>query len=351
MYDVTPLNDYKIFRPSQAARELCEPMIRDANHANERFLREAKPVPQAMSITGAFIYAHAPNYRGRPTLEWGVSEWRDLFRRFRELGLDTAIFQAALWNELQECYYPSQAFSTFKTWNVIEPMLEAAGEENISIFLGGYGSTTGLSEEENPETMARDEKANIDCLSEILNYRDSFDGFYFSSETAFTGEYNSKKIRRLNQIYRKFFEHVKSADSSLRIMMSPGTKYFEGKEQAMTDSWLETLDGVPVDILSPQDSIGTCGSRLKHADAMYRVWETVRNETGVTLWSNIEIFQRTEDLSVKDYNITADPERVMAQINMAASYAEKLVCWEAPYYLCDPDNPRAAALAQTICSS
>lgn len=348
MYDIIDHDDFKLFFASQHAREMCDPMIRAAVRANAEFLKMLEPVPPAMPITGAFIYAHAPNYVGNPTLTWGVPEWRDLFRQFRELGLDTAIFQAAIWKELEECYYPSQAFAAYKTWNVIEPMLEAAGEEKIRIFLGGYGSTTGLSEQENARTtMAREEKACIDCLTEMMKYRDSFDGFYFSSETAFMGTYNPGKIGRLNKVYRTFFEHIKATDDSLSIMMSPGTKYFPGKEQEMTDSWLETLDGVPLDILAPQDSIGTCGSQLQYAEAMYRVWDAVRKERRITFWSNIEIFQR-EDLTQLNNSITPDPERVIAQINLADSVAEKLICWEAPYYLCDPENSRATALAQAV---
>jgi hypothetical protein len=348
MYNIIDVDDFKIFCASNQAIDLCVPKIREANCANTHFLQSVEPSLPAMPITGAFIYAHAPNYRGCPTLAWGASRWRELFRKFREFGLDTAIFQAAIWNELQECYYPSQAFRSYKTWNVIEPMLEAANEEQISIFLGGYGSTTGLSEQEDPQTMAHEEKACIDCLTEIMKYRAAFDGFYFSSETAFTGAYNAGKISRLNQIYRKFFEHIKATDDSLHILMSPGTKYFPGKEREMTDSWLETLDGVPLDILAPQDSIGTCGNQLCHAETMYRIWAAICKERGIRQWSNIEIFQRGENLALLNHSFTADPKRVIAQINLAASVAEKLICWEAPYYLCDSGNPRAAALAQAV---
>ncbi len=116
----------------------------------------------------------------------------------------------------------------------------------------------------------------------------------------------------------------------------------------MADSWLEMLDGVPLDILAPQDSIGTCGNQLRHAEAMYKVWNAVCKERGVVFWSNIEIFQRGEDLSLLNHSFTADPERVVAQINLAAPFAEKLLCWEAPYYLCDPENPRATALARAV---
>ncbi|MFA5689680.1 MAG: DUF4434 domain-containing protein [Kiritimatiellales bacterium] len=348
MYDIIDVEDFKIFMASQRAQDSCGVRNREANQDNLQFLQTLGSQPQRMNITGAFIYAHAPNYFGRPALHWGVAEWRAMFRQFKLLGIDTAIFQAAIWNELRECYYPSQKFSAYKTWNVVEPMLEAAGAENIRMFLGGYGSTTGLSDQVAPEIMEREEQACVNCLTELMKYRQEFHGFYFSSETAYTGSYDRNKISRLNRIYRGFFEHIKSVDAGLQIMMSPGTKYFPGKEQEMQASWLETLDGVPLDILAPQDSIGTCGSRLRHAEAMYKAWADVCRERKITFWSNIEVFQRGENVMQLNHSITADPDRVTAQINAAAPYAKKLICWEAPYYVCDPNNPRAAALARVV---
>lgn len=349
MYDITYIDEHTIFKASEYAQQMCAPMIESANASNEVYLETVSEEEPKMPISGAFIYAHAPNYVGRPTLSWNKSEWKTLFRQFQWFGIDTAIFQAAIWNELKECYYPSKAFGLYKSWNVIEPMLEAANEEKISIFLGGYGSTNGLSEYVSNKAFKQELGAYMNCLNELLQYRDLFDGFYFSPESAYTGAYQSEKVERLNRIYREFFQYIKGKDDSLRIMMSPGTKYFAGKEQEMEAHWLEMLAGVPLDILAPQDSIGTCGNRLDRADQMYRIWQSISNELKVHFWSNIEIFQRS-DITQLNNSITATPERVTAQINAAAPYAEKLICWEAPYYLCDNNNPNSAPLSELFLS-
>jgi hypothetical protein len=351
MYDIIDTGKFKIFCASRNAQNLYEPIIKEANVANKCFVKTMAGTSPIMPITGSFIYAHPPNYYGRPAVDWNVRQWEELFSQFNSMGMDTAIFQAAVWNELQECYYPSDYFKSFRHWNVIEPMLEAAGNKNISIFLGGYGSTVGLSHDVDKKIIEKEEISCINCLTEIMKYRKSFSGFYFSSETAFTGTYEKTKIHHLNRIYRRFFEYIKETDSSLTILMSPGTKYYPGKEQEMTDSWLDMLHKVPLDILAPQDSIGTCGNQLRYSEVMYDVWKNICEAKKITFWSNIEIFQREEDLSLLNHSITAEPERVIAQINMAAPVAEKLICWEAPYYLCDKSNPLAIKLADKVFSN
>ena len=40
-----------------------------------------------------------------------------------------------VWKELKKCYYLSRTFKSFKSWDVICPMLEAAATQGVSVFL------------------------------------------------------------------------------------------------------------------------------------------------------------------------------------------------------------------------
>jgi len=350
MYTITTVEDFSIYKASRHALELYTPLIHEAKASNEEFLKTTPTGNLSKPITGTFIYAHPPNYRGLPTLKWGVSQWRSLLQKFRSVGMDTVIFQAAVWNELGECYYPSRTFQSHRMWNVLEPMLEATTAEKIRVFIGGYGSTTGWMKHLSPETAAREERTCIACLTELLQDRDAFEGFYFPSETAYTGSLDRSKSAQLNRIYRTFFNHIKETDDRIRILMSPATKYFPGKDREMEDHWIEMLQGVPLDILAPQDSIGTCGSRLRHADGMYRIWKSLCSKLNIDLWANIEIFERN-DLALNDNSITAKPERVIAQVNIASPYVDKLICWEAPHYLFGRSDSASNPLLQRVFAS
>jgi Domain of unknown function (DUF4434) len=339
------VEDFKIFQASKQAVELYTPRITESGDANKRFLTgNPQPEPQ-MHITGSFIYAHPPNYRGRPAHHWTVEQWREMFAQFRQFGIDTAILQASLWNELGECYYQSDYFTELKQFNVVEPMLEAANAENIKIFLGGYGSVTGWSANLEQDSVDREKARQQACFKELLRYRELFDGFYFAPETAYMGSRNPEKEAFLNSIYRGFFETIKETDPSLRILMSPATKYFPGKNEEMTEAWLALLKDVPLDIMAPQDSIGTCGTFLENQAETYMVWSNVCKQLNIEFWSNIEVFQRTDGLADENHSVTASPERVAAQINNAAPYAKKLICWEAPFYLFG-DNSQTKALRE-----
>ena len=347
MYVISDVDHFKIFRASEQAIELYTPKIFESIESNNRCLADNPQDKPKMHITGSFIYAHPPNYYGRPAITWNCEKWRELFVLFKQNGIDTAILQASLWNELGECYYKSDYFSEHKQFNVVEPMLEAASAENMKIFLGGYGSVTGWSANLEQNSVEREKERQKACFTELLRYRDQFDGFYFAPETAYMGTRDLDKEAFLNSIYREFFETIKETDPSLRIMMSPATKYFPGKNAEMAEAWLSLLKDVPLDIMAPQDSIGTCGTYLEHQAETYPVWSEVCKELGIEFWSNIEVFQRTGGLADEDHSVPADPKRVIAQMNNAAPYSEKLICWEAPYYLFG-DDPRSGALRDSV---
>jgi len=333
MFTVEKIEDFSLFMASDKARKQVEPMIAKAKQSNKKFLEDNPQTPPKMPISGTFIYAHPPNYLGRPMHNYSVRDWMKLMRDLRRAGMDTIILQASIWNELNECYYPSKHFSKHKQWNVVEPMLEAADASCMSVYLGAYGSVTGWKEHLTQVDIDQEKQNQVSCLRELLEYRELFDGIYFAPETAFLGKRDLKKEKFLNEIYREFCNTVKNEAPDKKILMSPATKYFPGKMPEMIDSWLAILNEVPLDIMAPQDSIGTCGNELIHQAETYKAWAKICHKRDITFWSNIEIFERKELINGANHSITASPEQVTAQINNAAPYAEKLICWEAPYYM------------------
>jgi hypothetical protein len=333
MFTIEKVEDFNLFIASERARNYAEPMIAEAKESNRKFLAENPPGTPKMPITGTFVYPHPPNYRGRPMHHYTVRDWARLMRDLKIVGMDTIILQASVWNELEECYYPSTHFSNHKQWNVVEPMLEAADAAGMTVYLGGYGSVTGWKEHLTQADIDQEKQNQIACFRELLKYRDVFDGIYFVPETAFTGERDHEKEKFLNEVYREYCSTVKAEAPDKKILMSPATKYHAGKMCEMTESWLAILENVPLDIMAPQDSIGTCGNELVHQAETYKAWADICDKSGITFWSNIEIFERKDSIVGVDYNQPAATERVAAQINHAAPYAKKLICWEAPYYL------------------
>ena len=119
-------NGFSIYQPAEADFAKLQETRRVWEEKGNRYLASLKqtPVPEK-KITGSFIYAHPPDYR-YSMLNCTAQQWYEHLVRLQQLGVDTVIFQAAAWKELNECYYPSKCFRTMKIFDVLAPAMEAA---------------------------------------------------------------------------------------------------------------------------------------------------------------------------------------------------------------------------------
>ena len=326
MSAVKNLGKYQIFIPDADDIAMAEKIIAKARVLNSEYLASVPPPEPEMKISGTFICGHAPNYDFINMCDAGVKEWDELFRRLRSYGADTVLFQSALWAELNECYYRSEAFSGMRRFNTIEPMLESAAKNDMDVFLGGYGSAAGWA----PEMSARELSDEINkhkiCLHELLKLG-RVKGFYFPCETAFEGKRDPEKEERMNRIYREFCDTVKEIAPDALVICSPATKVFDDMDNDFTDAWEAMLDGVAMDILMPQDSVGANCCPLAKQRQMWQLWRCVADRSGKKLWANVELFNRTSYTA--DDGLGAVPlARLKHQIANVSPFAEKLCCWE-----------------------
>lgn len=285
-----------------------------------------------MPISGTFVCAQPPNYRGIPMVHATADDWAEKFELFKTFGLDTVIYQAAVWNELETVYYPSKHFKDYRLFDQIGNVLEAAERTNIDVYLGGYGSVSGWCMGKDPAYVEQEKLNHFAVQDELFElYGSRFKGIYFAPETAYRGERDLYTEKTLNSIYKDFCDRLKSLHPACEIVMSPATKYFEGKLDEMIDSWNTILDGVKLDVMAPQDSIGCCGTTLDHQEVMFKVWRQICDNKNIRFWSNVEIFE-AHDCSQIDTSIPADPRRVAHQISHAQKVAEKLISWEMLSY-------------------
>ena len=351
LYTIKQLNGYKICLPP-LSRQVNTPekqARRDARFKrNSDFVKAAGIQKPQMPITGSFIYAHPPNYRGAEAIFWDKNEWLVNLKRLKGYGIDTVIFQAALKAAVEECFYPSKAFSKFHTWNVIEPMLEAANELGLTVFLGGYGSVTCWRQQLSDKLIQEEIKRQTTCFRELLQYRDSFHGFYFAPESAYQGERNPVREKYMQDLYYGFFSEIRSAEPGLKILMSPATFYVEGRMGEMYDAWCEIFAKAHPDILAPQDSIGCGCITLDHQVEALKIWKSITDHFGIEFWSNVECFDCCAPYYDETARCAADPDRVIVQMNNAAPFVRKLITWELLYYG-NPDlHPKGIPLVKKL---
>jgi hypothetical protein len=326
------MDGYTLVTPGPGDIEWVTQLMGYSQEANQQYLAALEKPPTGGRLTGSFIYSHPPDYVGRLTMEWGVQEWVDLFREMTEMGIDTVIYQAAAWAEVRESNYPSRVFTDFKTWDSLTPLVEACGRENMTLFLGGLGNLYAFDEQATSETLSKDRDLQLACYDELVElYRGGFHGFYMSPETGFPGLRQPEREQLLNTYYQEVCRGVKERTPDLPILLSPGTFYREGSEQDIHDFLYNLFVHCPIDIMCPQDSIGTFGSRLPHLRPSFEIWQQLCAELNMRLWVNVESFERARIGTQQDFD-PADFKRLAVQLSHAAQVGEKIVSWEVPYF-------------------
>ena len=337
---------YHFFQPAPETEPEDMQLVQTSYDGNKVYLAQHPDRPASMRITASFICSHAPDYVGMPTNEWDCAKWTALFEEMKRDGIDTVVFQASLWNELKECYYHSKIFKDgFRQWEVVAPMLEAAKQCGMTVYLGGYGSLSGF----NADQMSEKEiAAEIDrqsaCMLELLERNSDFAGIYYVSESMFLGK-NPEMAKQLNRIYRNYLGGLAKAAPDKKFFISPATMYVPGPAQDFIDFWKVIFDGLPSMILAPQDSLGSGCNLLPQAEEMWSRWKAVADYFEFPLWANIELFERVK-FSGPDLFQAGSAARVRAQINCAAPYVERCICWEYPFFTSDAVG--AEALKQEI---
>ncbi len=309
-------------------------------NANAEDLGKINATPKC-HIEASFIYAHPADYKGMPMLNASSRQWKEVFSRLRAMHVGTVIFQASLWRELKECYYKSSRYGFLKCYSVLERMFEAAESENMRVYLGGYGSVAGWKNNMTQEALRQELAEHKACFEEIRKLG-RIEGMYFPSETSFKDRRLPERERRMRTLYNGFADIVKGYDSSLKIIVSPATQHKPEDNPAFMDFWNAILQGTGIDILMPQDSVGTNGCLVRNIPQIWQAWKSVADANAIQLWAHIELFER-RGFSKRNSLYPASTERIAAQLALTEPYVTGRCCWEAQYFaseLAGPDGLR-----------
>lgn len=316
------------------------------DRVNTEVLAGVTVPPAGGRLSGSFIYAHPGGYRGRNTMNDGIPEWRSLFRELKELGMDTAIMGVAAWHDYNECFYPSEIFKNLRICNVLEPMLAAASDENMRVYLGGLvHSESALGAESGDVGMANAcAEKELACYRELVqHYRGAFHGYYLASETGFWSWGNAEFLTRC---YHTFFQRVtngvKDLTPELPILGSPYTVRCPGREEEALETLIKVHSGCPLTALAPQDSIGTTLNTLDFLASGLELWKKVCLNIGAEFWVNCEAFNCTDFSGPFSVILPADFKRLAIQLDSAErAGARKLITWEAIHFM-NPGGSREA---------
>ena len=200
-WKIISVDDFVIFKASDDIVEGVNKQYARNNEINRQYVASNPPAVPEKLISGTFICAQPPNYRGLPMLHATEEQWAEKFRLLKTYGVDTVIYQAAVWNELETVYYPSKRFASYRLFDSLGKVLSAAKKEGLDVYLGAYGSVSGWCMGKDPAYVEQEKLNHFAVQDELFElYGGQFKGIYFAPETAYRGERDLYTEKTLNSI-------------------------------------------------------------------------------------------------------------------------------------------------------
>ena len=279
-------------------------------------------MPTAPRITGTFLDEITHDI---PSQNWGEADWRREFAHYAQVGIDTVVIIRAGYRD--RCLYPSRVLGDLLPVydDLGETFFTLADEFGLSVFFGTYDSgfhwMRGAWWEE-----VRINRAFVREAADRYGHHASFQGWYLCHET-------SRNDANVVELFNEIGGACREA-KDVPVLISPfpqGAKQFSGADVMSLDEsfdhWgriFEATKGA-FDVCAFQDG------QIHYAE-LPRFLAGIRalgDEHGVTIWSNVESFDR--DMPIKFPPV--DWRRLRLKIEAAAQTADKIITFEAPHFM------------------
>ena len=255
-----------------------------------------------MRITGTFLDEISFDI---PHQNWGVKEWRRDFCAMKAIGIKRVFLIRAA--HLNQMVFPSKVISRTGVWHnppvdLMDMFLDLAEEFDMEFFAGTWHSQKGNCVSWDEATFKREIQVNKELISEIqekYGERKAFRGWYLTHEVC-------SNSPGTIELFDELGRYAKAISGDKPTLISP---YFAGvksisandpKEWVLTleahiEHWAKIFSGLrgAVDIVAFQDGHVT----LPELPDYLKATKKLANENGITLWSNIESFDR--DMPIK----------------------------------------------------
>lgn len=275
-----------------------------------------------LRITGTFLDEITHDI---PSQNWARDEWRREFALYKKIGIDTVIIIRAGYRN--KCIFPAKSLPGLLPVydDLAQVFLELADEFGIGLFFGTYDSGYHWMRQ-NWQKEVELNKAFIDEVVQRYGDSPALKGWYLCHET-------SRNDFHIIELFNHIGAHCKAA-KNLPVLISPfpqGAKQFSPgyaftveESKAHWDCIFGETRGV-VDICAFQDG----QVDYQELPAFIEAIGDLGKKHGVTIWSNLETFDR--DMPIKFP--PADWRYLRMKLDAAAPVAEKVITFEFPHFM------------------
>lgn len=275
-----------------------------------------------LKITGTFLDEITHDI---PSQNWGPKNWRKEFELYKKIGIDTVIIIRAGYQN--KCIFQAKSVpGLLPVYDDLARMfLDLAEEFGIGLYFGTFDSGTYWIRRSYWKEVDLN-KAFIDEVVERYGDSPAFKGWYLCHET-------SKNDVHIIELFNQIGRHCKAA-KDVPVLISPfpqGTKQFDTSNaftlEESFDHWnriFEACQGA-FDICAFQDG----QIQYNELPAFLSGIKDLGQRYGVTIWSNVETFDR--DMPIKFP--PADWRYLRLKMEAASTTSEKLITFEFPHFM------------------
>lgn len=273
-------------------------------------------------ITGTFLDEITHDI---PSQNWGEDEWQHEFELYSLIGIDTVIIIRAGYRN--RCIFPSQTLPD------LLPVYEDLGERffrlanryGLKVFFGTYDSGHHWMR----GAWWKEAELNAAFVREVADrygHHPSFGGWYLCHET-------SRHDMHITELFNAIGRACREA-KEVPVLISPfpqGAKQFEGEDVMGLDESMDHWERIFAETRGAFDICAFQDGQI-HYQELPRFLRSVRDlgdRHGVTIWSNVETFDR--DMPIKFP--PADWRNLRFKLEAAAATAEKIITFEFPHFM------------------
>ncbi len=275
-----------------------------------------------LKITGTFLDEITHDI---PSQNWGPKNWRKEFELYKKIGIDTVVIIRAGYQN--KCIFQAKSVpGLLPVYDDLARMfLDLAEEFGIGLYFGTFDSGTYWIRRSYWKEVDLN-KAFIDEVVQRYGDSPAFKGWYLCHET-------SKNDVHIIELFNQIGRHCKAA-KDVPVLISPfpqGTKQFDTSNaftlEESFDHWnriFEACQGA-FDICAFQDG----QIQYNELPAFLSGIKDLGQRYGVTIWSNVETFDR--DMPIKFP--PADWRYLRLKMEAASTTSEKLITFEFPHFM------------------
>ncbi|MCG9896168.1 MAG: DUF4434 domain-containing protein [Fimbriimonadaceae bacterium] len=275
-----------------------------------------------MRITGTFLDEITHDI---PSQNWGREDWRREFQLYRRIGIDTVIIIRSGYRD--KCIFPSRVIPNLLPVadDLADMFFDLAEEAGLGVWVGTYDSGSHWWRRSWWKEVDVN-KAFLDEFMERYGDRKAFAGWYLTHET-------SRNDSHIIELFNHIGGHCRQL-KDVPILISPfpqGSKQFgAGDTFTMAESfdhWERIFEATKgsFDICAFQDG----QIQYSELDEFHAGIKSLADRYGITLWSNIESFDR--DMPIKFP--PADWRYLRYKTERASRVAEKLITFEFAHFM------------------